>query len=276
MAKTRSRAIDLCLGSYIAILDSDDLAEENRIELQLKKIKLSNSDVCIGGVEFFGEGISRAWYPSIEDGEVEILLAFNCAICNSSALVKKDAIVQVGNYDSESLTEDYNLWVKFLKAGLKFTSIENVVVKSRQHNNSYTRSKRNMILDSATIDRENAIRFLYDKNPAVLPELLSRGLSGSNKLKLREFVTFCRLYEDLNATLAGLSKESKDFIVHNWISIGINNMHTGIIGFFYWIQVKTVTDFINFPLKCKMFFCYLFKLTPGGFVYNYLKKIVGN
>lgn len=167
IAKTRNKALTLCSGEYIAILDADDISTPSRIELQLKALIENNADICIGNVFFFGGGKNRIWRATNSSEELKKLMAFNCPISNSSVLIRKKFLIEMHGYNINSITEDYNLWVRMLEKKHKYTAINHIVIHSREHQESYTKSKRTLVLDSAANDRKLAIKFFFPNSLAI-------------------------------------------------------------------------------------------------------------
>lgn len=151
-ATARNNGLKFAKSDIIAFLDSDDLWLPNKLELtifyfDLNKFDLIFTDSYFGNddeikigsnlkkmnvidSEYFGK---KAIVQFIEHNRIPIL----------TVLVKKQIIENINFFDSKCVpAEDYDLWLRLLKAGYRFKSISLPLSIYRVQENSSTASDR--------------------------------------------------------------------------------------------------------------------------------------
>lgn len=165
-----NRGLRECNGKYIAIMDSDDIAESCRLESQAAFLD-SHLDIA---------GVGSQWLMIDTEGRVigldthstkpeliEILLfAFFC-LHHPTIMVRRDALLAVGGYteDRTCLAPDYDLFVRLSMAGFKLSNIPQVLFRWRLNPSGTTRSKAKTQTLSTNLIRRNAFQVLLKKDP---------------------------------------------------------------------------------------------------------------
>lgn len=122
-----------CRGKYIARMDSDDVAEKERLEKQLTYIKERNLHI-IGSRYRLIPDIRFYKLVSCSYDELKIRLLFgNAAIIHSSAFWEKDYLMENGiRYNAEFMrSQDYALWCECISKGLMIGTQPDVLVRWR-------------------------------------------------------------------------------------------------------------------------------------------------
>ena len=136
-ASARNAGLNVAKGEWIAILDADDIAMPERLELQLNYVD-EHRDVCLLGtgciaIDEKGDIIKEHQYPATHNllvRHLENRLAF---FPHSSDLIRKEAIVKLNGYSTRfSPAEDYDLWLRLSTCG-KLACINKPLIKLRQH-----------------------------------------------------------------------------------------------------------------------------------------------
>lgn len=120
---------------FIARMDTDDIAEPNRFELQIKEFAQDKELTLCGGqiAEFADKPTEITGCRNVPQNYDEILNfakkrnPFN----HMTVMFKKQAVQSVGGYIDMPYFEDYWLWARMLKAGYKAKNIDQVLVKVR-------------------------------------------------------------------------------------------------------------------------------------------------
>ncbi|MDA3838156.1 MAG: glycosyltransferase family 2 protein [Candidatus Delongbacteria bacterium] len=120
-AGTRNVGIKHSSGEFIAFLDDDDIWYNNKLELQIKKIRESEEAVlCTCGLRVLYSKSKLKYFnfPKLKDVDFNSMLFNNRVGITSTALVKKAAIDEVGPFDiSLPAREEYELWIRLSKIG---------------------------------------------------------------------------------------------------------------------------------------------------------------
>lgn len=148
LGKTRNFGINKATGTYILPLDSDNLIERDFIQDAINVFE-NNPEIGIvhGHAEYFGEK-TGIWI--IEEFNLTNMLAHN--YIDACAIYKKVLWQQVGGYDENMPhqgNEDWELWLAFGVANVKFYHLKKVTFQYFVSKNSMIRSfSEKMIKDN--------------------------------------------------------------------------------------------------------------------------------
>lgn len=138
-----AQGIEIARSPWIARMDADDIALPNRLELQLNYVK-ANPDVSILGgcaidVDSNGQFISERKVPTNYQ-QIRKLIWTNPFI-HGTVLLNKADILKVGSYSNKlAKRQDYDLWFRCAKAGLKFANLTQPLIKYRFTDNTLQRN----------------------------------------------------------------------------------------------------------------------------------------
>lgn len=120
-AGTRNKGIESSNGEFIAFLDDDDIWANNKLELQMYKIKESNESVlCTCGLKvvYSKSKLEYFNFPKVESANFKSMLLNNKVGITSTALVRRSALDKVGYFDTNlPAREEYELWIRLSKLG---------------------------------------------------------------------------------------------------------------------------------------------------------------
>lgn len=128
----------------IAQLDPDDWWEPNYLEVQMALFaNAPGVDLIYPNGYFFGDPALEG-KPLMDYAPSKGNVSF-CSVMNGetnvvySALIRKQAILRAGNFDSELRTsEDFDLWIRMLKCGARFAYHEAPLLHYRRRPESLT------------------------------------------------------------------------------------------------------------------------------------------
>lgn len=135
LGKALNFGMEKCSNELIARMDTDDIAEPNRFELQIQEfIKDKELTLCGGQIAEFADNPDEiTGYRNVPLTHNEILNfakkrnPFN----HMAVMFKKHKVQNVGGYQHMPYFEDYWLWARLLKAGYKAKNLDAVLVKVR-------------------------------------------------------------------------------------------------------------------------------------------------
>ena len=133
--KARNAGLMACKHNIVALMDSDDIARNDRFEIQIKYME-QNPDVDVVGsyiTEFEND-------PNITESIKAVPLTheaiynfgkWRSPMNNMTVVYKKGKVFEVGAYNSFNFGEDYLLFAKMLMNGSKFYNFEECLVNAR-------------------------------------------------------------------------------------------------------------------------------------------------
>ena len=146
LTATLNEALGQARGEFIARMDCDDISKPDRFEKQLAAMRADPSLVCVGGhfelIDEKGRLLTRLRPPGDDAAIQKLLLAGHTAICHPAAMIRREALSRVGNYDPYfKTTQDLDLWLRLGEVG-RLGNIPEVVLQFRQHGGSVSETKR--------------------------------------------------------------------------------------------------------------------------------------
>jgi glycosyltransferase involved in cell wall biosynthesis len=177
----RNTGIKSARGSYIALLDPDDIWEPEYLSTQLKCFENDPMiDVVYSDALLFGDPVTDGKRftdicPSKGEVTIESLLAEECNVMLSGSVARREILLEVGMFDEEiRYTEDFELWLRVVKNGGRITYHRNALVKHRVRPDSTSASDPVWLYENilATLNRILNTWNLTSSQRAVLEQRL--------------------------------------------------------------------------------------------------------
>lgn len=135
--------VKACENELIARMDTDDIAVENRFELQLQQfIEQPDLAICGGNIVEFNNDVNEIVSTRIVPCTMKAIVEY-CKSRNPfnhmTVMFKKSAVLAAGNYQTFHLMEDYYLWYRMIKNHFNMCNLDTVLVKVRVGNGMYDR-----------------------------------------------------------------------------------------------------------------------------------------
>ncbi len=169
-----------CSCPLVARMDSDDIAEKNRFELQLAAFKADKDLAVLGGAI---EEIDSATKKSLSlrrlpltDSEIKVFLKKRSPFNHVTVMFQKEAVLAAGGYQHLHLVEDYYLWARMAKAGYTFANLPQTLMRVR--------------IDSDMFARRGGYKY-FKSNKAISTKLLKLGLISWPEHIFNLSVRFC-------------------------------------------------------------------------------------
>jgi glycosyltransferase involved in cell wall biosynthesis len=153
-------------GKYIARMDADDIAEVNRLKLQVDFLENSkNIDILGTYVTAFGDGRERIWKVPISKDECNVALLFINPLAHPAVMFRKSVVENIGYYDTTfDYDQDYEYWARasfsHSIANLPFSLLK-YRIHEKQMGSIFTKSER--------IDSQQRTQLLLLKKMGVYP-----------------------------------------------------------------------------------------------------------
>lgn len=140
---TRNYGIKEARGEYFAILDSDDVAEPRRLQIQVEFMKANPEfAICGGQARLIDENGNDKGSMHVLAGqnEMSLQLAFCNVFINSTLMMKRLAILDADGYRDLAPAEDYDLSFR-ISLKHKVANLNDVLVSYRVHQNNISKTQ---------------------------------------------------------------------------------------------------------------------------------------
>lgn len=137
------RGVEECSYDWIARIDSDDISVPERCEKQFNRIKENPKIDLIGSnhIEFIDDIDNIQSYKNlpITNEEIQKYSRRRNPFSHSVMLLKKEKVLQAGNYREYYYLEDYDLWVRMIESGCYCENIDEYLSYVRVSKDLYKR-----------------------------------------------------------------------------------------------------------------------------------------
>lgn len=220
-------------GSYIAIMDSDDILLPYRISTQASFLDKNKQVVAVGSqVQYIcphGKIKGRSGYPRRVPRSF-LFKPFDSMIANPTAMIRRSALEAIGGYREQfsATVEDLDMWNRLLRIG-EIANLPHVLVQYRTHPLQNSSSNRTKIVSHARLSQLFDIHesfgdpsyFLRDGQTfegAELNNLISpqarRLLTLRGKIRMTLFLLVIRAEEKIESARAQEQMLSEKLLPH--------------------------------------------------------------
>ena len=162
LAKALNVGLDWCSHEWVARMDSDDICEKNRFEIQFSFLKQHPEIDVLGALveEFDPKGGYTPMVRRVPKNHRDIrsFAVVRNPISHPVVVFRKRVVVEVGGYP-EIYPEDYLLWLRLLERGCIFHNLQYTLVKMRVGTEFIGRRGLHMLRGELRI-----IRWLYNNS----------------------------------------------------------------------------------------------------------------
>ena len=162
LAESLNEGIRIARGKYIARIDADDLATEDRFELQADFLENNKEyGLCGSRQHHFGVDTDFVHEVAEEHDDIKAALIYGCEICHSTIMIRREYFLKNNLfYDNTKKAEDYELWTRAVHK-FKFHNIKKVLGEYRVGAENITKNKFNALsAESAVIAANNLSKYL--------------------------------------------------------------------------------------------------------------------
>ena len=167
ISATRNHGLQYVRGTYIAMLDSDDVFLPRRFERQ---IEFLDRNPYIGVLGAWAKHIgtsNRQFTPEEKDEQLRARSLYRCPMVHSSTMIRT-AVVQEGQLqynESYPASNDYDFWVKALPY-TKFHNLQEYLVQYRKHDQNisvtHTTSQKQFRVATSYLAFQNVLNLTLD------------------------------------------------------------------------------------------------------------------
>jgi len=155
-----NHGISISKGEYIARMDSDDICDPYRFEIQLKYLLDNNLDVCGSYIQFFGTTNYIKIFPTkLED--IIFLMQFGSPIAHPTALFRKNFFNTIQYKEEYKYVEDLEIWKRAIIEDKKIGNVPSILLKYRTHNNQLSKVTKLIQLDKSCLISLEVSNYFY-------------------------------------------------------------------------------------------------------------------
>ena len=145
IGRVRALGIKECKFDWLAFMDSDDISRKDRFEKQITYLK-EHTDIDVLGsyiteFEDSPDNIYAQRVLPITNDEIYKYGKFRMPVNNPSLILKRQSVLNAGNFQLFNAFEDYELYARMLKLGYRFANIPEFLVNMRAGSEMMKRRK---------------------------------------------------------------------------------------------------------------------------------------
>jgi glycosyltransferase involved in cell wall biosynthesis len=144
LPSSRNRGVKEAKGEWIAFVDADDIWEDNKLERQMEELsRHPEADLCYTGRILLVENAESTVLRDVIQVPPSTTIAQELLRTNkfppSCVVIRRSTFLVVGGHDTSfPYVEDWDLWLRLLKAGVKFVDCPEPLLRYRVHPDNMT------------------------------------------------------------------------------------------------------------------------------------------
>jgi len=262
VSASRNKGLDLAKGTYIALMDADDISMPTRIEKQVSFLENNTEYGVVSGhyEQFkkrrFSTKIRIEKLP-IDPDIIHANILFSSVLCTPATMIRGDVLKNNNlKFDTSlQMAEDFDLWKK-LSFVTKIMNLDEVLLRYRRHGNNSVNKISVLYRDYTKVIIRSFDHFNLD-----IRELFNE------EYKLKDIQSFVSLHQYVELILDQNTQSKEYDPIHLKMAAAkflklIYNMHIDIFGYKLYTEFEKLPLFEFVPLankeKRKLFFKSLF------------------
>jgi len=141
VAHARNRGVQLAKGEFIALLDSDDVWEVEKLDKQVLLLSQADADIAYCSLDFIDENGIQIKRPFVVSSKTDYnRMLVKCEFTCSTIMVKA-GLLKAHPFRSEYYHEDFLLWMELMKLPIKAVGDQTILMHNRQSSQSRSNNK---------------------------------------------------------------------------------------------------------------------------------------
>lgn len=141
VAKSRNRGMDICRGSYVALLDSDDYWKPQMLERMLSRAEETGADIIYCSYEIVDERGNKLCNDFLVPEETNFRESIVRSVITCSTVLVTRQLVDNNRFPVNMYHEDIAMWFQILRDGGTARGVTEVLAAYRQRADSKTANK---------------------------------------------------------------------------------------------------------------------------------------
>lgn len=161
LANALNIGLDAARYDYVARMDADDICWPVRLEKQFAYMQANNLDLVgcdLRLIDPHGAILGFRHYP--KGADIDNLLRYKNCFAHNTIIYRKELILRAGGYNAGFNSEDYDLWLRLKRFGVKWANMDEVMLDYRIHSGASQRK----LLGYAEATGLAAREFVLDKS----------------------------------------------------------------------------------------------------------------
>lgn len=137
-----NNGLRLCTGDFVARMDADDIALENRLTIQMDYMRKYNVDFVSSNfktINEYGDIIEGGYYYTLDSACFKRRLKYSNISCHPTWLFKKRIIEDIGDYKNIKGAEDYEFICRLMLKGYEGIITPEPLISYRKRSNSISK-----------------------------------------------------------------------------------------------------------------------------------------
>ncbi|MGH1472168.1 MAG: glycosyltransferase [Cellvibrionaceae bacterium] len=140
LANALNIGIDNASFDFIARMDADDISHASRLEKQIDYLEINELDMVGCNARLIDENDKFIEVRKMINGSsIGKAIPFKNTFIHPSILIKKSILLKVRGYNSGFNSEDYDLWLRLWRMGIKWNNMDDVLLDYRIHRSASQR-----------------------------------------------------------------------------------------------------------------------------------------